>query len=402
MCDLGAPKHMVKASENSQSPTNARRARYLAIASAVVSILCLAMIAGIWISVSSAPPAPYPGEIPITRTEEAKRILDENVHVASGDASPIYIPTGIFIESLEFKGPYTLQTSGFVWQRYADELPKDLDRGIIFPEAESATFNKVYETHQGNETLIGWSFKATMREEFNYARYPLDRQQIWFQMWHPDFERDVYLMPDVNGYATMDPQARPGLDPDVVLENWRVDSSYFSYRLNQYNANFGIQEYDPTQSTPELYFNLSAQRGLLHPLMSRLIVPLVILLQLFVIVLVIGSDNKRLEQFGVRPGAVIFTCAAFFFAVLVAQNALRDEVKAGGIVYLETVHLLTYLVILGVAINSVLLVALPNLGLFRDNDNMWVEVLYWPLFLFAFLLITLFAFNNSNFQLPPL
>ena len=124
-----------------------------------------------------------------------------------------------------------------------------------------------------------------------------------------------------------------------------------------------------------------------------MIVPLIILLQLFVIVLVIGTDTKRLEQFGVRPGAVIFTCAAFFFAVLVAQNSLRDEVKSHGMVYLESVHILTYLVILGVAVNSVLLVAQPNLALFRDNDNMWIEVMYWPLIFCLFFLITLLVFG---------
>jgi hypothetical protein len=149
-----------------------------------------------------------------------------------------------------------------------------------------------------------------------------------------------------------------------------------------------------------LYFNISIKRGLLSPLIARLIVPVVILLQLFVIVLVIGTDNKRLEQFGVRPGAVIFTCAAFFFAVLVAQNALRDEVKSYGVVYLETVHLLTYLVILGVAVNSVLLVAKPDLALFRDNDNMWVEVVYWPLILAVLMVITLLAFGAFAVR-PP-
>lgn len=121
--------------------------------------------------------------------------------------------------------------------------------------------------------------------------------------------------------------------------------------------------------------------------------PVVILLQLFVVVLVIGTDNKRLDQFGVRPGAVIFTCAAFFFAVLLAQNSLREEVKSHGMVYLECVHLLTYLVILGVAANSVALAAQPNLALFRDNDNLWIEVAYWPLILGSFLVITLLAFG---------
>ena len=40
------------------------------------------------------------------------------------------------------------------------------------------------------------------------------------------------------------------------------------------------------------------------------------------------------------------------------------------------------------AANSVALVAFPTLGLFR-SDNLWVEVLYWPLILGILLVITL-------------
>ena len=90
---------------------------------------------------------------------------------------------------------------------------------------------------------------------------------------------------------------------------------------------------------PGLLYNISMKRHLLSALVSRMIVPIVILIQLFVIVIVIGRDSKRLELFGVRPGAVIFTCAAFFFAVLVAQNSLRSELQAMGFVYLESFYL---------------------------------------------------------------
>lgn len=383
------------ASELTEAAPRARYPKYaraLAVVSAVVALVCLAVIAVIWVAAYTAPPPLFPGEIPLLTPAQAQSVLDTNV--TTGGAPRYDIPTGILVQSVEFKGPYTLQTSGFVWQRYADSLPQDLERGVVLPEAESVTFNKVYETHQDNETLVGWWFKATMRQEFDYSRYPLDRQKIWFQMWHPDFERDVYLTPDFAGYSSLVPASLPGVDQDFVVENWLTESSYFSYRLNRYNANFGINGYDPEQKTPELYFNINLKRGLLSPLISRLLVPLVILLQLFVIVLVIGSDNKRLEQFGVRPGAIIFTCAAFFFAVLVAQNSLRDELKSYGVVYLESVYLLTYLVILGVAINSVLLVAKPDAALFRDNDNMWVEVAYWPLLLVLLLAITLLTFGS--------
>ena len=211
-------------------------------------------------------------------------------------------------------------------------------------------------------------------------------------MWHPDFNRNVYLAPDLAAYTSLDdPATLPGLDQDFVLEDWDIQQSFFSYRANTYNANFGIKGYAADQKQPELYYNVSIKRHLLSALISRMIVPFVILIQLFVIVKVIGTDRERLEKFGVRPGGVIFTCAAFFFAILLAHNSLRGEVQAGGLVYLESLYVLTYFVILAVALNSVLLVAQPNLKLFRDYDNMWAEVLYWPVILLTLVIITFVA-----------
>ena len=91
--------------------------------------------------------------------------------------------------------------------------------------------------------------------------------------------------------------------------------------------------------------------------------------------------------------ASTFTCAAFFFVVLVAQNALREEVQSYGLVYLESVHILTYFVILAVALDSVLLVARPNAAIFRDYDNLWAEVAYWPAILLVLVTVTLLVFR---------
>jgi hypothetical protein len=77
----------------------------------------------------------------------------------------------------------------------------------------------------------------------------------------------------------------------------------------------------------------------------------------------------------------------------VAQNSLRTELEARGFVYLESLYLLTYVVILAVAINSVLLAAHPDLKLFREYDNMWAEISYWPSILLAMIVITLLTFG---------
>lgn len=367
-------------------------ARGLYLASTAATILMAVIIAVIWDRAYRAPFAVYPNETIMTTREGTKNYQSAEIASPQGNDKPIFIPTGVVIQSLEFKGPYTIQVAGYVWQRYADNLP-ELAKGVVFPEADTTIFTQVYHAQQSGETLIGWSFKTTLREQFEYARYPLDRQEIRLRMWHVEFSKDVYLEPDVEGYKSLEPDTKPGLDPGVVLENWEIDRSFFSYRLNRYNTNFGIQGYIADIPQPELYFNISIKRLILSPLVARGIAPLVILIQLFVIVSVIGRNTQRLEQFGVRPGAVIFTCAAFFFAILVAQNALRDEIKWYGIAYLETLHILTYLIILAVAANSVALVAFPDIGLFR-SDNVWVELLYWPLILLILLVITLLTFST--------
>ena len=385
---------MVDLEKHSEAEGIPRRTRRrLWILSALVSLACLAVLVGTWVRVYTAPPTPDPADTVVTTPDEATRYLEALVPAPGpGSEPPVFIPTGLYIESVQFKGPYNVQVSGYVWQRYADDLPRGIDKGFAMPEAEYARVEEVYRAQQGNEELISWSFKATLREQFDYDRYPLDRQQIWILLWHADFGRNVYLEPDLGAYTSLDPAALSGVDTDFVLENWHLEESFFSYRANRYNTDFGIQGYVADEKQPELYFNVSIQRHLLSAVVSRMVVPLVILIQLFVIVMVIGTDRDRLEQFGVRPGGVIFTCAAFFFAVLVAQNSLRGEVQAGGLVYLESLYILTYFVILAVAINSVLLVARPNLKLFRRYDNLWAEILYWPTILLTLVVITFLTF----------
>jgi hypothetical protein len=373
--------------------------RRLWVVSALVSLACVIVLVGAWVRVYTAPPAPEPGDTVMSTPDGVKRYLAGYIppgETFRGEA-PMFIPTGVYIASMEFKGSYDVQMSGYIWQRYANDLPQGIEpqgikKGFVMPEANYLRFEEVDRARQGNEELITWSFNATLREQFDYRSYPLDRQQIRLLLWYPNFNRNVYLVPDLAAYTSPgDPATLPGLHKNFVLENWDIQQSFFSYRANTYNANFGIKGYEADQKLPELYYNVSIKRYLLSSLISRTITPLVILIQLFVLVAVIGPNSERLEKFGVRPGGVIFTCAAFFFAVLLAQNSLRGEVQAGGLVYLESLYILTYFVILAVAINSVLLVAQPNLKLFRDYDNLWAEVLYWPAILLTLVVITLVA-----------
>lgn len=357
---------------------------------AVFSVLCVVAISAIWVREHNLPYQDAPDETRVLTQAQVEAFNDAYVDSGLDDESVTYIPTGVMVQSLEFDGPFTLKMGGFLWQLYPLERI-DIDQGVVFPEADSTTFTQVYEAVQSNGVLVGWTFETTLREKFDYSEYPLDTQEIGLRVWPVDFEQDIYLVPDIGSYVDTTPSALPGVDPNVVLENWRIEESYFTFRLATYNADFGIQDYDPSTPNAELYFNIDVERYLLGPLVSQGIAPFIILLQLFVIVMVIGRNSKRLEQFGVRPGAVLFTCAAYIFAVLISQTGLRNEVRWPSLVYLEGLHVITYFAIVAVAMNSVLLVAKPELGLFKYG-NAWARILYWPAITGAMLAITVVAF----------
>ena len=61
-------------------------------------------------------------------------------------------------------------------------------------------------------------------------------------------------------------------------------------------------------------------------------------------------------------------------------------------ILIESLYIVAYFVIIGVALNTVLLVARPNLKLFRDYDNMWVRLLYWPVIWLTLFVVTVLTF----------
>ena len=114
-----------------------RTRRRLWILSALVSLACLIVLVGTWVRVYTAPPAPDPADTVVTTPDETTRYLETLVPAPEpGSEPPVFIPTGLYIGSVQFKGPYNVQVSGYVWQRYADDLPQGIDKGFAMPEAE--------------------------------------------------------------------------------------------------------------------------------------------------------------------------------------------------------------------------------------------------------------------------
>ncbi|WP_341528105.1 cache domain-containing protein [Nostoc sp. UHCC 0302] len=305
---------------------------------------------------------------------------------------PLYVPTGIFIQSLEFESAKKVFMTGYIWQKYTKGIHDGLTRGFIMPDAVSANdveIKEAYHYNQGNVEVIGWYVEATILQNLDYSHYPFDYKDIQIRLWHSDFNtqshlnRQVFLTPDFESYKIINPSAHPGLDKRLVLDGWQIEDSFFEYLYATYDSNFGIPNTIFKTNVPELNFNITTKRQVISIFISR-IGPLFVVVVMLFAMLVIADRDKAME--------VLAACAGFIFIVILDQISLREQVLAKGLVYFEFFYLVIYLYIFVITINAVLMLVKPELKVLQYQDNLIAKIFYWPSLLKLLLLITIFIF----------
>ena len=133
-------------------------------------MVCLLATVGVLCIVYFAPAKPDAADTVMTTPQDvANYLASHTTPQPPGAPATISIPTGLYVTLVQFTGPYTVEVAGLVWQRYADNLPKDLKKGIFVPNAkDQPTLKEVYREDSGTEELIGWTFHVTLRETFNF------------------------------------------------------------------------------------------------------------------------------------------------------------------------------------------------------------------------------------------
>jgi hypothetical protein len=298
----------------------------------------------------------------------------------------ILVPTGVFLQSLEFSSANNVIVTGYVWQNYSN-ITDTVSRGFVFPEAEQISIEEAY--HYGD--VFGWYFRSVLRQPFDYSNYPFDQEDVWIRIWPRDFHRDVVLIPDLDSYDNIRPATKPGIEHDFVLEGWEIQDSHFSYRNNSYNANFGIEN-DKFCCYPELYFNIGTKRNFISSFMSDSIPIIVVSLLLFAVLMISTKHEKKINLYGFSSSTVLAYCAALFFVLIVSHVSLRQKLATDGLIYLEYFYFVLYLAILSVSINSILLASETGHKIIHYRDNLIVKLLYWPFISGIVLMITLFVF----------
>ncbi len=445
---------------------NARRAAAWA-GSISISLTLFGAIAGIWHLVGLDSSLPGGQRRPLVSRGSLESELHELVgedsaaddaavtlQAASPEKRPAAIasnaacrvPTGLFIQSLEFEETNTVAVSGYVWQKYSDDLPpppkaaneevphgslppevaqalearatpaatgseidpapssthqgecdlETLSRGFLLPEATQFEKTLAYETRSGNSTVLGWAFKASLREDFTYTTYPLDTKDVWLRMWHEDFSKNVVLVPDFASYTDLRPSTLPGIDSRLVHTGWTVNHAFFNFSPVSYNTNFGRPGYVGQADFPELHYHVVLRRTFFSAFVKNLVPMLVAAIILFSVLLLVTREPKLSNRYGANTSGTMAGCSGLFFTVLLAHIQLRSDFQVDGVLYLEWFNFAMYGMILLVAVNAYFVSWNRPLRWVAFKDNLIAKVFYWPALLAVLLVATTLSFYKVD------
>ncbi len=303
---------------------------------------------------------------------------------------PLFIPTGIYIQSAFLEDASNVGVNGYVWQRYTKGIHDGIQRGFIMPQAKISAITRAYTVEDGDTELVRWNFNATVHQNFDYSRYPFDNERIVIDLWHKEFTKNVILIPDLASYKLMSPAAKPGLFEEMQISGWKIGDSSFNYLSESYKTSFGLRDFAGLTNYPNLYFGFDIRKEITGPFVSNMLPLLVVTILLFAILFLGTREERDKGRLGFALD-VIAACAGFFLVAILLHIALRRDLAARDIFYLEYFYFVTYAMILYVAVNYVLFTK-TAIRLVHYRDNFIVKVVFWPVSQLALLVFTLMVF----------
>ena len=351
-------------------------------------------IATVWYVANQHPKQPDLKRVRVTDRAALQQRLDEFTRDSEElyQSKPEFIPTGVFVQSIEFLTDTNVKLTGYIWQKYPKTLPEKLRKSFILPESFSPTIEEAYRREEPDYTLVGYYFVATLRQNFDYDLYPFDRQEVWLRLWHQDFEQNVILVPDHEAYKLFNPHALPGVEQDLVLPGWLVESSYYDYRTHDYNSNFGMRDYVGQNDFPELHFNIELRREFLSPFVSKVIPIGVAATMLFFLMVIKSKKEEQSGLFGFTAIDVVLGCAALFFVLVFEHIGMRHALGSARVMYFEYFYFTLYLTMIFLMVNSVLFAWRKKIPILDYQDNIIPKLAFWPALLGVIFTITLKVF----------
>ncbi len=297
-------------------------------------------------------------------------------------APPLLVPTGVYLDAIKFTDPSDVLLSGYIWQKYNDDFPKDIKKEFIISKATEVDLQEINTASSDGHETVQYHFTAKIRQKFNHKTYPLEEGLIELRLINKAFDQNILLIPDLDSYKIRSASILPGINKGVFIDGWKLMNSYYEFRTPELNTDFGISQSVEQENFPDLYFIISIQRNFIDAFISNL-TPLIIVATMLFFLLLLGD---RLD-----PDTVFSVCVAMFFVIVFSHLDIRSKISSQEIFYLEYFFLLTYGSIVYVIINAIGILLKANFWYYRYKSKM-PALLFWPLLLSFIFGITLFTF----------
>ncbi|MDD1780494.1 hypothetical protein LRP49_04695 [Enterovibrio sp. ZSDZ35] len=225
-----------------------------------------------------------------------------------------------------------------------------------------------------------WQFVAVVKQPFDYGSFPFDREVIELSMIPaPDTQKEI-LVPSFSSYSSMRPESHPGIAmSEQKFGNWKILQSYFSYLNEPINAQDVLTN---------LKYNIVIQRNITGPLISHIMPLLVVSFLTYFMLLLWTKDEKQQALWGFSTATVLQYCASLFFILVIAHVALREELNAQGVIFIEYFYFLAYLQIIFTAIGALAYTTEIKIPVLEHEQGLKLKQWYWPIILFLSLAIT--------------
>lgn len=359
----------------------AQRIIHLIISTIICSFILLGGIGYLWAIQRMHMPTDEQGIIPIFDKNTIDKTVEECTNTTKNIYPPTLIKTGILLEKIEHVSNIKVYVSGKMWQKYPLSCPKSIIRDFLLPQAK-IFFQKNLIFHEPNdkEEILVWRISGDLNQENLLSRaFPFDNQDIEIIMEHPSLNQNVLLVPDIDSYTFINPQARPGVVPSLQILDWFLEKTFFSFTAAQKDVELGSSKKGAVGQQNILTFTIQAKRDLFSLLIVYLLPLFVALLLLFFNLCMVNRERIMTN---------ISLTSGIFLGLIVAHTAMRQIFIGSEILYLEYFYIVPYLLIILLLIDLILYAKKDQIVLIRHHDNLFIKLLFWPAFLLIMFVIT--------------
>ena len=313
------------------------------------------------------------------------------------------LPTALNVETLEFLDANDIRLSGEIWQ-YLNSNMIDIENPIPQLRFKNVLDSKFTldnnQTQKGEDnpsgkTLYKWYFTVSIRQDFDYSKYPFDSKALTIRLGPRDMTHKFVLVPHFASYQlnsnyepNTSPRSKPGLSAYLNLTDWSISESFFNYDEPILKSNFGLDENSLKTNKVELNYSIIIKRNFIGPFIGDLL-PFIVI-SIFLFALFKGMKDKADTNKGVRT-EIVDTAAALFFSLLVSHFKLRDLLEFNKVVYVETFYFILYFAIVLFLINRMLYRS-QKYKFINENDNENIKMSYWPLISASVLVVAILTF----------